>query len=236
MRPTRTLLLAVLLCAACGGQMGAGSSYPGDPLVWYSGQLTGTAPLPPFEVWFVWQGQLPPAMDAMTWFTSSSVQPTDDPARYEWSTSLYLPPFAGPFTQLQEGEVAFARGNVISVPQGWSSTRLDELRGSPVFGADLSHWVLYFIDDVQAGTLTEWWLGGARPTRDKYYLAAVTPAPCLDATALDQCVTDLRGRGVATDEAAQSFCLAPYRLTLVNWLDRGTIALGVSEFTTRACP
>jgi len=233
MRTPRPLLLAAALSAACGGQMGAGSQYPGDPLFQYSGRVEGTAPLPPIEVGFVWQRQPPPSMDDMALATAFPVWEADETTR--WVAFLYLHPPAEAYTTLQNGEVLFARGNAISIPEGWDRD-VNLLPGaSDAYGADVSHWVLYFPYPVPAGSLTAWWLGGeALPAG--FHLVGVTPRPCPEGDVLASCITELRGRGVPTDEAAQGFCEAPYALAPVRWAEESTITLGVSGFATRTCP
>lgn len=232
MRPTRIPLLAVLLSAACGsGQMGAGSSYPGVALFQYSGHVSGTAPTS-YGIQFVWQVAPPPSMDSMTLATEGSIAQD----KWAWKMGLFWAPRVWG-QQLQESEPAFVRGNAIAVPEGWHLDQLDLLpsSGNPAYGADVTHWVLYFFSDVQPGSLTEWWLGGAHPTPLQYWLAEVTPAPCLDADALTACVAELRGRGVPTDEAAQGFCRGP-RVALVEPSTESEISLGTFEVATGACP
>jgi hypothetical protein len=240
----RPHLLAIAIAAgACGGSQ-ADSSYPGDPLLEYVGLLGTTGPLPLFETQFVWQLGLPPDMgqprlaesEAASWHWSGQLG-------LEFETVVYQPPPSDVFVQLGAGEVAFARGNTITVPLGTSSAEISQLPGSlnPAYATDLTYWILYFQADVPAGSLTEWWLHGHAVGAGYHYVRVDAPS-CLSDEALDACAAELVTRGLPDagtgPGTARAFCrtFGPYRVAPAATAEWSAITLGTSEFPALGCP
>ncbi len=144
----------------------------------------------------IWQLGSPPSMSDQELATRVPVE-----ASFPATFTMHLcqpPPDAARLTLLP-GEVPFARGNAAAVPLGTIPAQVEELPNVPPpysssFGVDVDHWVIHLEADVPAGSLTEWWLGGALPAG--YHLVRVTPVNpwCMTTSALDDCVADLRGR------------------------------------------
>jgi hypothetical protein len=243
------LLLASAL-AGCGGPIG-GSGYPGDPQLVLHGQVTSTDEPGPKEIVFVWQLGPPPSMDQVVPDLRGGV-PQSRSTEPWFTIRLYdSPPWSLPLQRLQEGEVAFARGNLVAIPLGWRPDPIDPpiVTQEPGFGASVGHWVVYLDGRVEAGTLTAWWLGAESGIGPGYRLVRVDPFPAACMTEeeleqeLDACVTRLVAAGVADDQSenpgtARGYCRAPYRLSPADpWGTSVNVQIGAfSVPPPDACP
>jgi hypothetical protein len=221
-------LLAAGLPLACGGGL-AGTDFPGDPEKQYQG-VAVSRDRESLGVEFVWQRGQPPSMDdwafapgALTGISAA----TPDGSR-DFIVYLVIAPGPELFVQLGPNEYV-ARGNAVAYPR-------DAGPASPYYGADVSHWVLWFPSAIEPGKLLEWWLGGAHPAPQEFHYFAVNPAPCLSADDLAACVAELRERGAPDDAAARGLCRAPYRLSQASWSERTHIDLGTSAVPPSGCP
>ncbi|HUJ27053.1 MAG TPA: hypothetical protein VLW85_13600 [Myxococcales bacterium] len=208
----------LLMLVACTPQ--ADSGYLGEPLVSLRGQVVSSGDLPSLEAAMLWQRGDPPSTTDEELATLAPVQ-TGFPATF--TVHLYQPAPAAARRTLAPGEPVWARANAAAVPAGTPSSvvaLLGGLAGAPTvpaasgqYGIDPDHWVMYLASDVPRGSLTEWWLGAALPAGFHLIDVAVVNPSCIAADELSACVADLRARGVASDDAAKAFCLAPYRLS-----------------------
>jgi hypothetical protein len=219
---------AVLAIALAACQPQADTSYPGEPLVTFRGQVVSPGNLPPLEAAMLWQRGAPPSTDDEELATRAPVQ-SGFPATF--LISLYQPAPPAAHFSLLPGEPIWARAVAGAVPYGVATSSVADLpaSGNPGYGIDANHWVLYLASDVRAGSLTEWWLGAALP--EGYHLLRVTPAAaCLPPDQLAACEADLAQRGVTDPQTAAAFCGEPYRLSpappgeLLS-LDLGTVGL-----------
>lgn len=243
-RPNLLAISIAVAAGACGGSQ-ADRGYPGDPVLDYGGLLGTAGPLPLFDTRFVWQLGLPPDLgqlrlaenEAGSWSWSG-------PLGLEFETAVYQPPPSDVFVQLAAGEVAFARGNTVTVPLGTSSAEIAQLPGSlnPAYSSDLTYWILYFQADVPAGSLTEWWLHGQAVGAGYHYVRVDAPR-CLSEAEFDACAAELAARGLPDNGSgdpgtARAFCraFAPHRVVPATTEERSAITLGTSEFPALGCP
>lgn len=225
MRRTAALLLVL---AACDPQADAG--YLGEPLVTLQGEAISSHPLPPLEAAMLWQRGPPPSIDDQDLATRAPVQ-AGFPATF--TVHLYQPPPLLARRSLQPGEVRFARANAAALPFGIAAIDVGPAAsaGSPGYGVDANHWIVYLASDVAKGSLMEWWLGMALPGGFHLMRVSAVNPRCMTADQISACVKDLGQRGVPDPAAARSFCLEPYRLSLAPpgerlLLDLGSVGLG----------
>jgi len=215
-----------LAASGCGAQAEPG--YLGEPLVTLTGQVGGgpVASALPLEAAVLWQkGALPSIGDQVL----AARAPVEGGT---FTVRLYQPPPAEVLRTLAPGEPAFARATAAALPFGLAAPDVGApaTTGSPAYGIDPNHWLVYLAADAPAGSLTAWWLGGARPAG--YHLVrvrAVDPA-CLSSAALAACTGTVAQAGAPSGATAQALCLAPYQLEPAPdgepvVLSLGTIAL-----------
>lgn len=232
------LALAALL-AACDAQVGA--DYPGEPLLTLQGQVVSNGPLPPLEAAMLWQRGPPPSTGDQELATRAPVE-AGFPSRF--ALRLYQPAPEAARRTLAPGEPRYARANAAAVPYGIAVTKVDSLpaSGNPGYGIDADHWVVWLEADVRAGSIAEWWLGGAMPAGFHLLRVTAVEARCQTAAALDACVAELRRRGAPDDGTAEpgtarGFCLAPYRLEPATPGEQLVLELGAVGLPTGgACP
>lgn len=205
----------LLLLIACTPQ--ADSGYLGEPLLSVRGQVVSSGDLPSLEAAMLWQRGDPPSSSDQELATRAPVQ-AGFPATF--TVRLYQPPPAAAQRTLGPGEPVWARANAAAVPAGTPDAVVAVLGGAAAanpgatqYGIDPDHWVLWLARDVAAGSLTEWWMGGALTAGFHLVDVAVVNPACVTADQLAACIAELHRRGVADDAAAKAFCLAPYRLS-----------------------
>ena len=239
--PARSIVALASLAAvlaACDPQ--ASSDYQGEPLITLEGQVVSTGALPPLEAAMLWQRGPPPSTDDQELATRAPVQ-GGFPARFV--ARLYQPPPAAARRTLAAGEVSFARANAAAVPLGVSAASVPAvaLPNSPQYGIDPDHWVIYLAADVPAGSLTEWWLGGALPA-GFHLMTVAARASCLSGAEIEACAAELVRRGVPDDHTAspgtaRGFCQADYRLSPAAGGEQLLLHLGnVGPAAGAACP
>ena len=226
-------VIAGALFASC--DPAARSGFPGEPLFSVRGQVMSSGPTNiPLEAAMLWQRGPPPSMNDQELATKAPVE-SGFPAIF--TLHLYQPPPAAALRTLSPGQVTYARAVAAAIPYGSASAGASVpgvTPQNPGNGLDATHWVLYLVSDVPAGSLMEWWLGAALPAG--FHLLRVHDAGCPNAAVLAACVADLVQRGVTDDGTAQPgtarfFCTQPYRLSaappdeqLVLTLASGTAA------------
>jgi hypothetical protein len=215
--------------------------YPGEPLVSLRGQVTGSSPLPlpQVEVGLLWQRGPPPSTDDEQLATRAAVK-GEFPAQFV--LKLYHPAPEEARLRLREGEVRFARANAAVLPVGVAqpASAFGPV-SSLAYAVDDGHWFLFLESPVPAGSLTEWWLGGA--LAGGYHLIRVlsTDPACLQPPKVAACVADLALRGVPDVPAgggeASAYCTATYRLLPVAFEEGITLQIGSSQTpSTAGCP
>jgi hypothetical protein len=231
--------LPILAVVGCDSQVSP--DYPGEPLVSLHGQVTGISPLPlpQVEVGLLWQRGPPPTTDDEQLATQAAVK-GEFPAQFV--LKLYHPAPEGARLRLRDGEVRFARANAAVLPVGVAQP---EAAFGPVssiaYAVDRGHWFLFLESAVPAGSLTEWWLGGA--LAGGYHLLRVltTDPACLQPPKIAACVADLAQRGVPDIPAgggeATAYCSATYRLLPVSFDEGITLQIGGFQTpSTAGCP
>lgn len=224
-------LLVASALAGCSGPIGP-SNYGGDPLLIVPGEVTSTEQEGDKEIVLVWQVGSPPSMNEIVPDLRVRVPQTTrtDP----WFTiRIYDPPPQSlPLQRLADGEVAFARANLVAIPLGWRPDTIEPqiVEEQAGFGVGVRHWIVYLYGPAEAGTLTAWWLGaplvGLGP---EYHLVRADPAPCMTAEQRTACVEEvLAMAGVPDAATAGLYCDAPYRLSPVNpWEVPAEIEIGI---------
>jgi len=216
-RAAMSLLPLAALGFSCDPQ--AEATYQGEPLITLNGQVRSPGQLPQLEAAMLWQRGPPPSSTDVELATRAPVV-SGFPATF--TLSLYVPPPAAARRTLAAGEVVYARANAGAVspgtPVGWTTPGASSANSTPVWGIDVNHWVVFVAANVPAGSLMEWWLGGALPAG--FHLLRVAPfdGRCIKPADLDACAAELVACGVPDDGTdspgtARSFCRAPYRLS-----------------------
>lgn len=220
-RRVSRLLLAIAGAQFVSCDPAAEPTYLGDPLMTLRGQVTSSGPIDtPLEAAMLWQRGPPPDIGDQELATRAPVQ-SGFPATF--TVHLYQPPPAAALRTLLPGQVSYARANAAAIPAGIATGAIPgpPNTGSPAFnpsyGLDANHWVMYLTSDVPAGSLMEWWLGGALPAG--FHLMRVSSPGCITPAILEACVADLVQRGVTDDGTMQPgmarfFCTQPYRLNV----------------------
>jgi len=209
----------LVVASAFAGCSVGGSGYPGDTQLVVHGEVTSADPPGPKEIVFVWQLGAPPSMDQVDPdFRGGMPQTrTSDP----WFTiRIYdYPPPDLPLQRLEDGEVAFARGNLVAIPLGWLPDPIEPAiaAGEVGFGASVGHWIVYLDGPAEAGTLTAWWLGAPSGLGSGYHLVRVEPFACMTEAERTACIEEVLAIASVSDAAtAERYCDAPYRLSPVS--------------------
>lgn len=242
MRNGRRPFWLILLASAGGGcDSQVAPDYPGQPLVSLQGQVTSTSPLPlpQLEVGLLWQRGPPPSTSDEQLATRASVK-GEFPAQFV--LRLYHPAPETARLSLRAGEVRFARANAAVLPVGVAQPEGAFSNVSSIaYAVDTQHWFLFLEQGVPAGSLTEWWLGGALESGYHLLRVQTTDPTCLSPPKLAACVAGLEARGVpdipsGTGEAT-AYCSATYRLLPVSFDEGITLQIGaVPTPSTAGCP
>jgi hypothetical protein len=235
------LLLWVPLLGAWGCDSQVAPDYPGEPLVSLHGQVTSTStlPLPAVEVGLLWQRGPPPSTDDEQLATKAAVQ-GEFPAQFV--LRLYHPAPEEARQPLRTGEVRFARANAAVLPVGVATAAAPFSNVTSIaYALDTLHWFLFLEQDVPAGSLTEWWLGGALPAGYHLLNVLATDPLCLQPAQVASCVAGLVQRGVPDVPAGAgegtAYCTATYRLQPASFDEGITLQIGGTEAPTNAgCP
>jgi hypothetical protein len=238
-RPGWLVCASALAWAGCDAQVAP--DYPGEPLVSLTGQVTGNSPvpLPQVEVGLLWQRGPPPSTNDEELATQAAVKGVFPAA---FILRLYHPAPEAARLRLRAGEVRVARANAAVLPVGVAQTTAAFSDVSSIaYALDTQHWFLFLETAVPAGTLTEWWLGGALPAG--YHLLHVlqTDPSCLVPAQVAACVANLAGRGVpdvpSGSGEATGYCTAAYRLQPVSFAEGITLHIGGTQTpSTSTCP
>jgi len=237
----RPLWLLLLASAVGGCDSQVAPDYPGEPLVTLRGQVTSSSPLPlpQLEVGLLWQRGPPPSTTDEQLATRAAVK-GEFPAQF--MLRLYHPAPEAARLRLRDGEVRFARANAAVLPVGVAQPEGAFSNVSSIaYAVDTQHWFLFLEQSVQAGSLTEWWLGGALGSGYHLLRVEATDPTCLLPPKLAACVADLVARGVPDDPPgageATSYCSASYRLLPVSFDEGITLQIGaVPAPSTAGCP
>ncbi|MFN2548748.1 MAG: hypothetical protein ABR567_15085, partial [Myxococcales bacterium] len=131
----------------------------------------------------------------------SAARKTLAPGEVRWArANAAAVPYGIAASQLAGGGVATASsadGGAVPASGGMPDAGAGSDGGTPAapptpppgnYGIDPSHWVVYLESDVPAGSLTEWWLGGALTTG--FHLLRVTAVnpSCISSDEIDACV------------------------------------------------
>lgn len=233
----RRLFPVIALFVSCDAAAPPG--YQGDPLFSVRGQVMSSGPISvPLEAAMLWQRGPPPSMNDQELATKAPVQ-SGFPALF--TLHLYQPPPAAALRTLLPGQVTYARAIAAAIPYGIAGAAGVSVPGpsqNNSYGVDANHWVMYLASDVPAGSLMEWWLGGALSTG--FHLVQVKWPGCITGALLEACVADVVQRGVTDDGTTQPgtarfFCSQPYRLAVAPANEELVLTL-TSGSTASPCP